>query len=65
MFVVNRGSGSGLEGFSLALLVGIVSGTYSTIFIASPLVLWLRNRGLAHTENKKGTSLVAEKVASV
>jgi len=43
-FVVNRGSASGLEGFSFALLVGIVSGTYSTIFIASPVVLWLRNR---------------------
>ena len=25
-------------------MLGIVFGTYSTMFIASPLVLWLRNR---------------------
>jgi preprotein translocase SecF subunit len=40
-FVINRGSGSSLEGFSFALIVGMLSGTYSTIFIACPLVLWL------------------------
>ena len=44
VFIVNRGSGSGLEGFSFAMIIGILSGTYSTMFIASPLVLWLRNR---------------------
>ncbi len=43
-FLVNRGSGSALEGFSFAMLVGILLGTYSTMFIASPVVLWLRNR---------------------
>lgn len=47
VFLVNRGSGSGLEGFSLALIIGILSGTYSTMFIASPVVLWLRNRETA------------------
>ena len=30
--------GEVLQGFSLALLVGIIVGTYSSIFIASPLV---------------------------
>lgn len=40
-FVINRGSGSSLEGFSFALIVGMLAGTYSTIFIACPLVLWL------------------------
>ena len=47
VFLVNRGTGSGLEGFSFALIIGILSGTYSTIFIASPVVLWLRNREAA------------------
>ncbi len=32
--------GGGLEDFSFALLVGILSGTYSTIYIASAIVLW-------------------------
>jgi preprotein translocase subunit SecF len=32
--------GSRLEPFSFALLIGTVSGTYSTMYIASPLVIW-------------------------
>jgi SecD/SecF fusion protein len=31
--------GAALKGFSLALLIGVVMGSYSTIFIASPIVL--------------------------
>jgi preprotein translocase subunit SecF len=35
--------GDTLKGFSLALLIGIVSGTYSSIFNATPLlVVWRR-----------------------
>ena len=29
-----------LQGFSEALMIGIVAGTYSSIYIASALVLW-------------------------
>jgi SecD/SecF fusion protein len=29
-----------LRDFSLAIIVGVVVGTYSSIFIASPIVLW-------------------------
>jgi preprotein translocase subunit SecF len=37
--------GETLKGFVLALLIGIVSGTYSSIFNASPLlVVWRRLR---------------------
>jgi len=35
--------GSTLWDFSLALAVGIVVGTYSSIFVASPVVLWSNN----------------------
>ncbi|MFI4972828.1 MAG: hypothetical protein ACHP7H_09125 [Hyphomicrobiales bacterium] len=35
--------GNTLKGFALALMIGIVSGTYSSIFNASPLlVVWRR-----------------------
>lgn len=37
--------GMDLKLFALALLIGIVSGTYSSIFIASPLWLALHNMG--------------------
>ena len=43
-FLVNKGSGSALEGLAFALIIGVVSGTYSTIFVASPVLMWLRNR---------------------
>jgi SecD/SecF fusion protein len=36
--------GETLRGFSLALLIGIVFGSYSTIFIAVPMVLDLRSK---------------------
>lgn len=36
--------GEVLRGFAAALLVGIGVGTYSSIFVASPLVVWLRER---------------------
>jgi len=32
--------GGGLKDFSFALLIGILSGTFSTIYIASAIVLW-------------------------
>jgi preprotein translocase subunit SecF len=33
--------GKSLEGFSLALIIGVLIGTYSSIFVASPSVLYL------------------------
>ncbi len=34
--------GEVLKGFGFAMVVGIVVGTYSTVYIASPVVLWWR-----------------------
>jgi SecD/SecF fusion protein len=39
--------GQGIHAFAFTMLVGIIAGSYSTIFIASPIVLWLQNRGQA------------------
>jgi len=33
--------GQGIHGFAFAMVVGVVSGTYSTVYIATPLVLWM------------------------
>ena len=33
-----------LKDFSFAIIVGIIAGTYSSIFVASPIVLWLSQR---------------------
>lgn len=37
------GSTSSNWGFSLALTFGVITGTYSSIFIASPIVVWWQN----------------------
>ena len=31
-----------IHGFSLALIVGIVIGTLSSIFVAAPMLLWFK-----------------------
>jgi SecD/SecF fusion protein len=36
--------GEGIHGFAFCLTVGVLVGTYSTIYIASPVMLWLSNR---------------------
>jgi len=36
--------GSALRDFSVMILVGLVVGTYSSVFIATPVVLWWSNR---------------------
>ncbi len=39
-----------LFGFSLAMLWGVIAGTYSTIYVAAPLEWYLSNRGKAHAK---------------
>ena len=41
--VLYIGGGDGLRAFSFALIVGLSAGTYSTVFIASPVLLWLHD----------------------
>ena len=36
--------GEGIHGFAFCLLVGVIVGTYSSIYVASPVLLWLMNR---------------------
>ena len=35
--------GEAIHGFAFALVVGVIVGTYSSIFVASPALLWLMN----------------------
>lgn len=49
-----------LKGFSFTLLVGIVVGTYSSIFVASPILMWL-NFSIAEFREKEAAALKREK----
>ena len=42
--------GEGLRGFAFSLTIGIVVGTYSSIYIASPALVWLSNREQPETK---------------
>ncbi len=55
--------GETLRDFALAILIGIVVGTYSSIFIASPIVLWAtghHRHGASTPSAKKGDSPAVE-----
>jgi len=47
--------GQGIHAFAFTMLVGIITGTYSTIYIAAPLVLWLQE-GSAAARREQTTS---------
>ena len=50
--------GQVLNGFSFALVVGIIVGTYSSIFVASPILVFWQN--LAQGRKQKGRPAVSE-----
>jgi len=51
--------GQVLNGFSFALVVGIIIGTYSSIFIASPILIFLHDA--AENRRRKARSVAVEK----
>ncbi len=55
-----------LHDFAFAILIGIVVGTYSSIFIASPIVLWWSGHkpGALHNEPKADKADTTPKIAT-
>lgn len=57
--------GDVLRSFSLALFVGCITGTYSTIAIASPIAIWWQSKiGEAEVKDVLAPQAVGEKLAS-
>lgn len=54
--------GEGIHGFAYCLVLGVIVGTYSSMFIASPVLVWLMNRPGSATSRATQQS---EKQASV
>src|SRR4026209_2144506 len=50
--------GATLKDFAFALLVGITSGAYSSIFIAAPLLAWFKEREPEYARRKGSDSTV-------
>lgn len=45
--------GESIKGFAFAFAIGLVTGTYSSIFVATPALIWLRARAEARRERVK------------
>ncbi len=44
--------GPGIHAFAFALITGVLSGCYTTLVIAAPLLLWLLNKGAVTSDAK-------------
>jgi preprotein translocase subunit SecF len=45
LYVFNFGTGNVLESFAFGMMWGVVTGVYSTIYVANPILVWLEKRG--------------------
>jgi SecD/SecF fusion protein len=45
--------GDSLQDFAIALLVGLVVGTYSSVFMATPLLIWFQEKAPMVREQKQ------------
>lgn len=55
--------GTTLEDFALALFIGLMLGTYSSIFVAAPMLVWLKSRNAKPVEASRKKSAAARKAA--
>lgn len=65
LFAFNFGSRNDLEGFAYAVIVGVVVGTYSSMFVASPALLWFESRRQANRSDEDDTESTQSAKAEV
>lgn len=53
VFILYAFGGAGIHTFAFAMLVGVVVGTYSSIFICAPFLYWLLNRKNSKTPSQR------------
>jgi preprotein translocase subunit SecF len=56
--------GEGVHAFAFAMLIGVLTGTYSSVFIAAPILLWFRRPTAAETSRSKTVSLGTSRAAT-
>jgi len=49
--------GQGIHSFAYAMLVGVIAGSYSTVYIAAPVLLWMKNSADLPTANARDKQL--------
>lgn len=64
VFIMFLFGGEGLRGFSFALVIGFLSGVYSTVYIAAPILIdWLNRDRVEKTPKGKAKAQLATKEA--
>jgi SecD/SecF fusion protein len=63
LFVANYGATSSIEGFSFVMVVGVVTSAYASVFISSPLLLFLPVYG--RTLKRLGQAAVLALIAAL
>jgi len=53
--------GKVIHGFAFALIIGVMVGTYSSIFVASPVLLWMSSSGERAAAREKTAKTVASR----
>jgi SecD/SecF fusion protein len=54
-FILYFAGGEGVHAFAFAMMIGVLTGTYSSVFIAAPILLWFK-RPTASTSPIRRTS---------
>jgi SecD/SecF fusion protein len=52
--------GPGIHGFAYTMVIGVIAGTYSSIYIAAPILLWLNHApAMANNTKRAGRTVTA------
>jgi SecD/SecF fusion protein len=54
-FILYFAGGEGVHAFSFAMMIGVLTGTYSSVFIAAPILLWFRRPAGAPSGDRKAS----------
>jgi SecD/SecF fusion protein len=47
--------GAGIHAFAYTMLIGVIAGTYSTVYIAAPILLWLKRPSVSTKKTARMT----------
>lgn len=54
-FILYFAGGEGVHAFAFAMMIGVLTGTYSSVFIAAPILLWFRKPAGAPSGDRKAS----------
>ncbi len=56
--------GEGVHAFAFAMMIGVLTGTYSSVFIAAPILLWFRRPAASEAQRTKPVNVGTSRAAT-